>query len=172
MTSFRDRLKEIRTAKEEEARSRTPLTDEELGINDGTEACLDARNQITRHIEGLMNDFIAETPHFGINRGFFEGKYSISMTADELGVDNRGDPAKVFSRINFLLAPCTSDATIEIISKITVRNRDLPKATTSGDLTSESHMAVLLSFVEKDLIRFAEQYFSGRVASTLPVETS
>ena len=69
MTSFRDKLKEIR---QEERSERIPLTDEELGLNDGSELYLKARDDLARYIEQLMLDFTSETPSFHVHHGFFE----------------------------------------------------------------------------------------------------
>jgi len=168
MTNFRDKLKELRRDAELQHRHRIPLTDEELGLTDGTEQCLLARDEIANEIERLMLDLSAESRQFAISRGFFEGKYSISLSCDELCPDERGELDKCFSRINFLLAPCTSDNSFSITSKITVLNRDQAKASMAGVLTRESDQEKFRSFVESEMLRFAESYFSARRSHPIP----
>ena len=164
MTNFRDKLKEIRTDQERRAKERVPLTDEELGLKDGVESCLAARDEVTRQVEDLMEDFIRETAGFSIRRGFFEGKYSISLYCDELCKDYRGEVDKCFSRITFLLAPCTTDNSFEVTSKLTILNQDLPKGYRRGVLPREGEedLRSFREFVETEMLRFAKEYFTAR----------
>lgn len=168
MNSFRDKLKEIRSLKEEEHRNRVPLTDDELGLNDGTVEYFLAREEVAHQIEVLMSEFVAETPRFAISRGFFEGKYSLSLSCDELCVDGRGEVDKCYSRMNFLLGTCNAGATLTIASKVTVLNKDLPKAGTSDTLTKEGGREALRAFCEAEMVRFAEEYFSARRPQPVP----
>jgi len=167
MTNFREKLKEIRATQEQQSR-RTPLTDEELGLNDGTEECLHVRDELVRHIERTMKDFIGEARAFSIHRGFFEGKYSISMACDELCLNERGEVDKCYSRINFLLSPLGPDHILEETAKLTVLNRDLQKAKAMGRLDWEADLDQLRTFGEAEMLRFAEAYFAARPRTPAP----
>ena len=159
MTSFRDKLKEIR---HEERSERIPLTDEELGLNDGSELFLKARDDLARFIEHLMRDFTSETPSFHVNHGFFEGKYSIALSCDELCKDHRGEVDKCFSRLNFLLDPKAADDRFEITGKLTVLNKDLPKASLRGNITDPDDNQKMREFAEAETLRFAREYYALR----------
>ena len=169
MNSFRDKLKEIRSKEEARVRRRIPLTDDELGLNDGTERALFVRGEIVKAVERLMADFISEATAFTVTRGFFEGKYSIALSCDEVCTDDRGESAKFYSRVNFLLDPCTAENRFGITSKITIWNKDLPKAATSGSLTADDDLQRFREFVEAEMLRFAKAYFKGRVPAPPPV---
>jgi hypothetical protein len=162
MTNFRDKIKGIKSSTEARQRRRIPLTDDELGLNDGTSECFLARDQLAHDIELMMNEFVAETPRFAISRGFFEGKYSLSLSCDEHCQDERGEIEKCFSRINFLLAARTDTNRIQITSKLTVLNKDLPKDTAEASLSDKVQMRALTTFTEGQMVRFAEEYFSSR----------
>ena len=169
MTSFRQKLKEIRTAQEATARGRRRLTDEELGLGDGTEQVMAERTRISRRIERLMRDFMKESGGFTISRGFFEGKYSLALSCDELCLNERGEMDKCFSRIHFLLDAHSVEGSIEETTKITILNKDLPKATCKASFDSEDQMTELERFQEGEMLRFAEAYFEGR--KRVPVQS-
>ena len=161
MSSFRDKVKEIRASEQQRVRDRVPLSDEELGLNDGTDRYLMARDQIAKEIAVLMQDFISEAQAFAISRGFFEGKYSIALSCDELYLDTRGEAEKAFSRINFLLDPYSPDNRFSITSKLTILNRDLPKAIRRGSLEDDP-LTRFTEFAEEQMLRFAQEYFAAR----------
>ncbi len=162
MTTFREKLKEVRISQEEAIRNRVPLTDEELGLSDVPSLAIVARDELTRHIESLMEEFIQESPVFSIHRGFFEGKYSISLSTDEHCKSARGLVEKCYSRITFLLAPLPAENRFEITSKLTVLNRDLPKGHTVAEPTREDDFQALRKFAEDEMLRFAKQYYGER----------
>jgi hypothetical protein len=162
MTSFREKLKEIRASEADRARHRVPLSDHELGLDQPAERFLAARGELVRDLERLMNEFIAESPMFEIGHGFFEGKYVLSLSCDEPLLDEaRGGLRKQFTRINFLLDPCSPDGTFSITTKVTIRDRDLPKGVMEGNLGTEGDLAAFRKFGEEQMLRFATDYFAG-----------
>lgn len=161
MTSFRDKLKEIRASEAERARHRVPLSDHELGLDQPAERFLLARGELVKELERLMGEFIAESPTFEVGHGFFEGKYVLSLSSDEplLLEDGRG-VRKQFTRINFLLEPCSTDGQFAMTTKITIRDRDLPKAAVEGNLGRAEDLATFRAFGEEQMLRFAGEYFT------------
>lgn len=168
MTSFQDKLKEIRESQQEKLGRRKGLTDDELGLNDGSAECIQARDDLVRDIERLMKEFMNDANAFSVNRGFFEGKYSISMCCDELCCNDRGEVDKCYSRITFLLSPCSSDHILEETIKLTILNRDLRKGTNRGSMDSADSLEKLRSFNEAELLRFAEAYYAARQPHAIP----
>jgi hypothetical protein len=169
MTSFREKLKEIRSSEEQRLRHRVPLSDRELGLDSAAGGCLVARGELVKHLEKLMQEFIAEAPMFEIGHGFFEGRYALSLACDEPFLDESRSVRKHFSRINFLLDPCAPDGSFSITAKLTVRDRDLPKATSSGNLSNSADLEAYRRFGEEQMLRFATEYFAGR-ARPQPVQ--
>jgi hypothetical protein len=168
MTSFRDKLKEIRTSEEERHRHRVPLSDRELGLDASAESCLVARGELVKHLEKLMQEFIAEAPMFEIGHGFFEGRYALSLSYDEPFLEEGRGARKHFTRINFLLDPCMPDGSFSITTKLTIRDRDLPKAMASGNLGNRADVDAFVKFGEEQMLRFATEYFAGRARSPVP----
>lgn len=162
MTNFRDKLKEIRANEAERARQRVPLTDHELGLDQPSEQFLAARGELVTEFERLMNEFIAESPMFEIGHGFFEGKYVLSMSCDEPLLDEGRGMRKHFTRINFLLDPCAADGAFSITTKVTIRDRDLPKGYIEGNLGHRADVDAFRQFGEEQMLRFASEYFGGR----------
>ena len=160
MTSFREKLKEIRSSEQERARQRVPLTDHELGLDSTAESCLVARGELVKHLEKLMQDFIAEAPMFEIGHGFFEGRYALSLACDEPSLEEGRGMRKHFTRINFLLDPCAADGSFAITTKVTIRDRDLPKASASGNLVKAADLDTFRAFGEEQMLRFASEYFA------------
>ena len=114
MTSFREKLKEIRSSEQERQRQRVPLSDRELGLDATATSSLIARGELVTHLEKLMQDFIAEAAMFEIGHGFFEGRYALSLSYDEPFLDEQRGARKHFTRINFLLDPCAPDGSFSI----------------------------------------------------------
>jgi len=163
MTSFREKLKEIRASEADRARQRVPLSDHELGLDQPAEQFLAVRGELVRELEKLMSEFIAESPMFEIGHGFFEGKYVLSLSCDEPMPDEaRGGMRKLFTRINFLLAPCAPDGAFAIATKLTIRDRDLPKGVIEGNLGLPADLAAFRKFGEEQMLRFAADYFAAR----------
>ncbi len=165
MTSFRDKLKEIRASETERQRHRVPLSDRQLGLDSSSESCLAARGDLVKHLEKLMQEFIAEAPMFEVGHGFFEGRYALTLSYDEPFLDETHGLRKHFTRINFLLDPCLPDGTFSITSKVTIRDRDQPKAGASGNLASSGDLDAFRRFGEEQMLRFATEYFAGRPRS-------
>ncbi len=163
MTNFRDKLKEIRASEAERSRQRIPLSDHELGLDQPAEKYLSARGELVKELERLMNEFIAESPMFEIGHGFFEGKYVLSLSCDEPLLEDGRGVRKHFTRINFLLDPCAADGHFSITTKLTIRDRDVPKGLIEGNLGVGSDLAAFRSFGEEQMLRFATEYFAGRV---------
>lgn len=166
MTSFRDKLKEIRASEAERSRQRVPLSDHELGLDQPAEKFLAARGDLVKDLERLMNEFIAESPMFEIGHGFFEGRYVLSLSCDEPLLEDGRGLRKHFTRINFLLDPCAADGRFSITTKLTIRDRDLPKALIEGNLGHAGDLSAFRSFGEEQMLRFATEYFAGRVPAT------
>ncbi len=163
MTSFREKLKEIRASEADRARHRVPLSDHELGLDQPAEKFLSARGELVQELERLMNEFIAESPMFEIGHGFFEGKYVLSLSCDEPVLDEaRGGMRKQFTRINFLLDPCAPDGAFSIATKLTIRDRDLPKGVIEGNLAQSADLTAFRKFGEEQMLRFAADYFAAR----------
>src|SRR5262249_19038587 len=97
-----------------------------------------------------------------------EGRYALSLSYDEPVFDEQRGVRKHFTRINFLLDPCTADGSFSITSKLTIRDRDLPKASASGNLTSAEDLVTFRKFGEEQMLRFATEYFSGRARPQAP----
>ncbi|MSR46127.1 MAG: hypothetical protein EXS13_03525 [Planctomycetes bacterium] len=164
MTSFREKLKEIRASEADRSRSRIPLSDHQLGLDQPAEKFLSARGDLVKDLERLMTEFIAESPMFEIGHGFFEGKYVLSLSCDEPLLDEqRGGMRKHFTRINFLLDPCAMDGAFSITTKLTIRDRDLQKGVIEGNLGNANDLVAFLKFGEEQMLRFATEYFAGRV---------
>jgi hypothetical protein len=162
MTDFRERLKEIRATEQDRLRHRVPLTDHELGLDATSTHHLEVRAHLVKDLEKMVADFIAEAPTFEMGHGFFEGKYALSMAYDEPFLDEGRGLRKHFSRISFLLDPCAADGSFSITTKITVRDRDLPKASESGNLDRPADVERMHKFAEDQLLRFASEYFATR----------
>ena len=162
MTSFREKLKEIRASEQQRLRSRVPLSDHELGLDASAETCLVARGELVKHLEKMMEDFISEAPMFEIGHGFFEGRYALSLSYDEPFLEEGRGARKHFTRINFLLDPCAADGGFSITAKVTIRDRDQPKATVAGNLNQPSDVDALHRFGEEQMLRFASESFAGR----------
>jgi hypothetical protein len=170
MTDFREKLKVIRATEQDRLRHRVPLTDHELGLDSRSTHHLEVRAHLVRDLEKMVSDFIAEAPTFEMGHGFFEGKYALSMAYDEPFLDEARGLRKHFSRISFLLDPCASDGSFSITTKITVRDRDLPKASESGNLDVGADVDRMRRFAEEQMLRFATEYFATRTPahSALP----
>ena len=162
MTDFREKLKEIRASEQERQRQRVPLTDHELGLDSPATHHLEVRAHLVKDLERMVSDFIDEAPTFEMGHGFFEGKYALSMSYDEPFLDEARGLRKYFSRISFLLDPCASDGTFSMTAKITVRDRDLPKAIEAGNLDRIEDVDRLKKFAEAQMLRFAGEYFASR----------
>jgi len=162
MTDFREKLREIRASEQERLRHRVPLTDRELGLDSPATRRLEVRAHLVQDLERMLADFIAEAPTFEMGHGFFEGKYALSISYDEPFLDEARGLRKHFSRINFLLDPCSADGSFSITTKITVRDRDLPKATESGNLDRGDDVERMRKFAEAQLLRFATDYFASK----------
>jgi len=171
MTDFREKLREIRASEEERQRHRVPLTDHELGLDSPATHRLEVRAHLVRDLENMLAEFIAEAPTFEMGHGFFEGKYALSMSYDEPFLDEGRGLRKHFSRINFLLDPCSADGSFSITAKITVRDRDLPKSSDTGNLDRSDDVDRMKKFAEGQLLRFATEYFATRIPAP-PVHTT
>jgi len=165
MTNFREKLKEIRSSETVRARQRVPRSDHELGLDSSATSCLVARGELVKHLEKLMQDFIAEAPMFEIGHGFFEGCYALSLSYDEPFLDEGRGVRKHFTRINFLLDPCAADGSFSIRAKITIRDRDLPTVSVSGNLVNPADLDGFRRFGEEQMLRLATEYFAGRTRS-------
>ncbi len=171
MTDFREKLREIRATEQERVRHRVPLTDHELGLDSPATHRLEVRAHLVKDLETMLADFIAEAPTFEMGHGFFEGKYALSMSYDEPFLDEGRGLRKHFSRINFLLDPCSTDGSFSITAKITVRDRDLSKSSDSGNLDHPADVERMKKFAEAQLLRFATEYFATRTPAP-PVHTA
>lgn len=172
MTSFREKLKEIRNSEQERQRQRVPRSDHELGLDSSATNCLVARGELVKHLEKLMQDVIAEAPMFEIGHGFFEGRYALSLSYDEPYLDEGHGARKHFTRINFLLDPCAPDGSFSITTKLTIRDRDLPKGSVSGNLVNPADLDAFRRFGEEQMLRFATEYFAGRPRAAHPLPAS
>lgn len=170
MTDFREKLKVIRATEQDRLRHRVPLSDHELGLDASATRHLEVRAHLVKDLEKMVSDFIAEAPTFEMGHGFFEGKYALSMAYDEPFLDEGRGLRKHFSRISFLLDPCAADGSFSITTKITVRDRDLPKASESGNLDQPADVDGMRRFSEEQMLRFAAEYFATRTPaqSALP----
>ncbi len=164
MTNFRDKIREIRASESERTRQRVPRSDHELGLDQPAEKFLTARGELVKEFERLMGELIAEAPMFEVGHGFFEGKYDLSLSYDEPVLEEGRPLRKHFTRINFLLDPCAADGTFSITTKITIRDRDLPKGYIAGNLGSEGDLTAFRKFGEEQMLRFAADYFAARPA--------
>src|SRR5262249_56015014 len=135
---------------------------EEGGVDWGGAQRLEVGARLVRDLEQMLADFIAEAPTFEMGHGFFEGKYALSISYDEPFLDEGRGLRKHFSRINFLLDPCSADGSFSITAKITVRDRDLSKASDSGNLDHAADIDRLKKFAEAQLLRFATEYFAPK----------
>jgi hypothetical protein len=170
MTNFREKLKEIRSSEQQRHRQRVPLTDHELGLDRNAEESLIARGELVKHLEKLMQDFIAEAPMFEIGHGFFEGRYSLSLACDEPALEEGRGMRKHFTRINFLLDPCAADRSFSITTKLTIRDRDLPKGYAEGNLGNAADLDAFRRFGEEQMVRFATEYFAHPVRTPQQVQ--
>ena len=162
MSSFRDRLHKLRVTEEKLARVRNRLSDEQLGLQDGSEASDTVRERLAERIEDRMDDFRVEVPNFTVRRGFYEGKYSINMSLENHEGQAMG-AVKEYSRVTFLLSPSREDKSMTQICKVTVRNRDLQSMRVDGNVEAEDDLKSLDAFVDEQMMRFAQAYFSRQL---------
>ncbi|MEW6744357.1 MAG: hypothetical protein AB1486_16505 [Planctomycetota bacterium] len=168
--SFTQRLRSIRQQRTEESARHSPERSEEvLRRSEVTARCFAFRERVQDIIENFIERFRGEVSGFEVSKGFYESKYSISISADQLMVDARGEPDKFFSRVTFLLAPCATTETLELVCKQTVRNRDLETDKVVASFAA-GEIAPFAAFVERQFLRFAEAYFTAD--GTRPIETT
>src|SRR5262249_48617819 len=144
---------------------------EEGGVDWGGAQRLEVGARLVRDLEQMLADFIAEAPTFEMGHGFFEGKYALSMSYDEPFLDEGRGLRKHFSRINFLLDPCSADGSFSITAKITVRDRDLPQSSDTGHRVRADDGERRKKFAGGQPLRFATEYFATRIPAP-PVQTS
>lgn len=166
VTDFEDRLRQIRAERDRETRAKQ---EEVAAANQQRlstiEQRFDRREKIETAIVALAERFIGEVQAFAQTKSFFEGKYKIEVAHEDLIVDEAGMPQKLFSRIAFLLDTTSTDGTIHVAVKKTVRNRDQDGVNTSVD-TSSASMEDFTRFTEEQFFGFADTYFTGPSGSS------
>ncbi|MFO0982237.1 MAG: hypothetical protein U1E76_10960 [Planctomycetota bacterium] len=169
-SDFSKRLQDIREAKKRQPAPKQPSAKNLKDLireTNLTEKCFAYREQVQKIIEECIDRFLGEAPSFTKSKGFYEGKYCISIMADELLVDRHGEMDKHFSRISFLLDPCGEEETFMVQCKKTVRQRDLETSRFSQSFLI-TDMKEVRQFVEGQFFEFAESYFTPSGLS--PVE--
>lgn len=172
VTDFQERLRQIREAKDRESQAkRARESAAETDRYQRLEMRFDRREKIEKIIEEFSDTFMAEVPTFERSKSFFEGKYKIEVSSDELALDPGSRVVKQFSRVTFLLDPrpevVKATDSIQIRCKKTVRNRDLESTALVVDASEES-LDLVRQFVQEQFFGFAAEYFSG----TRPTSTT
>ena len=165
--AFKDKLKQIRdaSAKRSEIHLRV-RSDEDMAKSQKTVQAFEFREALETVISDFFKNFQAEAPGFVLTRGFYEGKYMLSMRCEEELTDTSGHTSKYFSRLIFLLDPHVDDRSFSIQAKKTIRNRDLESVSLNGAM-GDGDQAAFASFVEAQFLEFAENYF-GEHSLTRP----
>ena len=165
VTDFQERLRQIREERDRESRAKR---DVEAALNlerlNALEQRFDRREQIERTIEGFASKFISEVPTFERTKSFFEGKYQIEVSTDDLLVDEHGSPQKLFSRIAFLIDTLVDAGQLTVVCKKTVRNRDQDPGSARVGISS-TNIDEFARFAEQQFFEFADAYFSGAASS-------
>lgn len=164
VTDFQDRLRQLRAEKDRETQEKREQDSSPEDRLSSFEVRFDHREKIEKVILGFGEKFLVEVPSFSLSKSFFEGKYKIELTCDDLLIDEQGHVDKYFSRITFFLDPSTWPVAMELGCKKTVRNRDQESATLSVEATEES-LASLQTFVEEQFFQFASTYFSNSLSA-------
>ncbi len=165
VTDFQDRLRQIREEKDRE--SQLKQAQHSAGDIDRIallELRFDRRERIEKVIHESAESFLAELPSFTRSKSFFEGKYKIEVTGDDLMLDENSQLVKSFSRVMFLLDP-NADGQIRIQCRKTAHNRDLESAThvVRDEPDALERFQV---FVEDQFVSFANAYFSAGTRPT------
>jgi len=164
MGTFQQRIREVRLGQEARARSRRRLTDAELGLDDGCERFAEVRDELGRFIEARMAEFQELVPGFAVERGFFDGRYFVTLARRDLLVAG-GRPAWRLSRISFLVAYDARSSRLELEAKLTAHHRDLATHRATSGLSRWAERDGLPAFVERELLRLAQAWLGGAVVS-------
>jgi hypothetical protein len=168
VTDFQDKLRKIRESKSRESQERRAMDSmAHLEHYHRVEFRHDRRELIEQVIEEYGAKFMAELPSFSRSKSFFEGKYKIEFSNDDLRVGAEGSLDKFFSRITFLLdIPSDSDV-IHVRCKTIVLNQDLDSTATS--VPFEGELEAFRKFSEEQFFQFADAYFTASPDTPSPV---
>jgi len=160
MTSrFRDKLKQIRDASQKRsAQSHRERTEEDIHRSQQTVAAFEFREQLEVVIDEFVANFLTEAPGFTLTRGFFEGKYMLSLRLEEQLLDQNGHLDGYFSRLMFLLDPRSAAREFAIQCRKTIRNKDMETTNLLSTMDPPGRTA-LGEFIEAQFLAFAEAYF-------------
>jgi hypothetical protein len=111
---------------------------------------------------------MAELPSFTRSKSFFEGKYKIEFSNDDLRVGGEGSLDKFFSRITFLLDIPSDSEVMHVRCKKIVLNQDLESTTTTVPFEDEA-LDPFRKFSEEQFFQFADAYFTASPDSPSPV---
>src|SRR5690606_20739376 len=165
VTDFQKQLREIREAKDLEARARRAV--DQAAAHDRIAALehrFDRRDKMVKVVEEHADNFAAEVEAFGRSKSFFEGMYQIELSGDEVVIDETGALSKTFSRITFLLDPGPAGAAkgrdgVLVRCKKTVRSRDVESTAPQVEADDET-LERFREYVTQQFLDFAQAYFS------------
>jgi len=169
VTDFQDKLRKIResrTRESQEKREASSVADVEHFSR--VESRLLRREEIERTIAEYGEKFIAEVPSFTRSKSFFEGKYKIEFSCEDLRIAAEGAVGKFFSRITFLLDIQTETDLIHVRCKKTVFNKDL-ESTTTTIAVADPEITDFRNFTEEQFFHFADAYFTASPDAPSPV---
>jgi len=115
------------------------------------------RIELSEHIENNLRQLTDHLPGFQLETVVGERGWGAAVSRDDLGVQRRGDPRSLFSRLEIVVRPLTASQVLDMAVKGTIRNKELSNRSHYQPL-AEADLHTFRELIDVWVLEFAEAY--------------